>query len=206
MTKEDRPTREPAEVLYLGFGGSLVGHWSFPRPRALLPGSFNPLHHGHTGLAAAASVHLGVTVAFELSVANVDKPELTADEAARRVAQFAGVGPVWVTRAATFAAKAGLFPGAAFVIGWDTAVRLVDPRYYAADPERRDGALRVLLDAGCRVVVGGRVGADGRFRVWDAAAAAVPAAFAGLFFPLAEADFRADVSSTALRGAPGTGC
>src|SRR5947208_570464 len=104
-----------------------------PLPAALLPGSFNPLHHGHTGLAAAAAAHLGVPVAFELSLANVDKPELDPDEAARRVAQFAGVGPVWVTRAATFAAKADLFPGAAFVLGWDTAARLIDPRYYAAD-------------------------------------------------------------------------
>src|SRR5947207_12169543 len=91
-----------------------------PPPLALLPGSFDPLHPGHTGLAAAAAARLGVPVAFELSVANVDKPELTAEEVARRVARFAGVGPVWVTRAATFEAKAGLFPGAAFVLGFDT--------------------------------------------------------------------------------------
>jgi hypothetical protein len=190
------PGREPA-VLYLGIGGALVGHSSFARPRALLPGSFNPLHHGHTGLAAAAAVHLGVAVAFELSVANVDKPELDADEVARRVAQFAGVGPIWVTRAATFAAKAGLFPRAAFVVGWDTAVRLIDVRYYAADAARRDACLRALSDAGCRVVVGGRAGADGHFRTWDGGG--VPAVFRGLFVPLAEADFRADVSSTSLR-------
>src|SRR5688572_32938983 len=38
-------------------------------------------------------------------------------EVERRVAQFRGVGPVWVTRAATFAEKAELFPGAVFVVG-----------------------------------------------------------------------------------------
>ncbi len=166
-----------------------------PTPAALLPGSFNPVHHGHLALAAAAGRHLGVAVHFELSVANVDKPELAADEVARRVARFAGVGPVWVTRAARFAEKADLFPGAAFVVGHDTAVRLIDPRYYGGDEGRRDAALRAIRERGCTVVVGGRADAAGAFRVWDGGA------FGGLFAALTEVDFRADVSSTQLRGA-----
>ena len=173
-------------------GGARVA----PAPLALLPGSFNPLHHGHTGLATAASAHLGVEVHFELAVVNVDKPELPREEVERRVAQFASVGPVWVTRAATFAAKAELFPGTAFVLGWDTAVRVVDPKYYGGEPAR-DAALRALLAGGCRLVVGGRIDAGGAFRTWDAGALADE--FAGLFVPLTEADFRADVSSTELR-------
>jgi len=166
-----------------------------PAPAAVLPGSFNPLHHGHAALARAAAVHLGVEVHFELSVVNADKPELPRDEVDRRVAQFAGVGPVWVTRTATFEAKAGLFPGAAFVLGWDTAVRVIDPKYYGGEAGR-DAALRALAARGCKLVVGGRVDAAGTFRVWDGAAAGE---FAGLFVALAEADFRADVSSTDLR-------
>lgn len=168
-----------------------------PLPAALLSGSFNPLHHGHLALADAATRHLGVPVAFELSVTNADKPELGADAVARRVAQFAGVAPVWVTRAATFAAKADLFPGTAFVLGYDTATRFIDPKYYGHDPGRRDAVLRKLLGCGCRVVVGGRLDAGGAFRTWTDAD--VPAEFAALFVPLAEADFRADVSSTELR-------
>jgi hypothetical protein len=167
-----------------------------PPPRALLPGSFNPLHHGHTGLARAAAARLGVAVHFELSVTNADKPELPRDEVARRVRQFAGVGPVWLTRAATFEAKAALFPGAAFVLGHDTAVRVIDPRYYGSEPAR-DAALRKVLGLGCRLVVGGRLDAAGLFRVWDGCAVAEE--FADLFVALAEADFRADVSSTMLR-------
>jgi len=167
-----------------------------PAPRALLPGSFNPLHHGHTRFAAVAAARLGVPVHFELSVANVDKPELPRDETERRAAQFAGLAPVWLTRAATFGAKADLFPGAAFVLGWDTAVRVIDPRYYASEPAR-DNALRKLRDLGCTLVVGGRLDVAGVFRVWDGAGVADE--FASLFVSLTEADFRADVSSTLLR-------
>jgi hypothetical protein len=168
-------------------------------PAAVLPGSFNPLHRGHRELAAAAGRRLGVPVHFELSAANVDKPDLPADEVARRLAQFVGVGPVWVTRAATFAAKAELFPGVAFVLGWDTAVRLIDPWYYAGDPGRRDAALRRLLDCGCRVVVGGRLDPAGQFRVWDGAGLADE--FGRLFNVIPEDEFRVDLSSTELRTA-----
>src|SRR5215218_2679474 len=101
MTNDPPMTKEDSRILSLVIGGSLViGH---SPPRAVLPGSFNPLHHGHTGLAAVAAARLGVPVAFELSVANVDKPDLDAVEVERRVAQFRDAGPVWVTRAPTFA-------------------------------------------------------------------------------------------------------
>jgi hypothetical protein len=110
-----------------------------PKPQALLPGSFHPLHHGHTTLAAVAAIRLGVPVHFEMSAVNVDKPELSHEDVEQRLSQFADVGPVWVTRAATFAEKVELFPGAAFVLGWDTAIRLIDPKYYDGE-SGRDGA------------------------------------------------------------------
>ena len=168
-----------------------------PKPLAVLPGSFNPLHHGHTALARAAAARLGLDVHFELSVVNADKPELPHAEVERRVAQFVEAGPVWVTRAATFEKKADLFPSAAFVLGWDTAVRVIDPKYYGG-PLGRDAALRKLRARGCRLVVGGRIDGRGMFRVWGGAEL-VADEFAALFVALAEEDFRVDVSSTELR-------
>jgi cytidylyltransferase-like protein len=167
-----------------------------PKPLAVLPGSFNPLHRGHVELAAVAAARLGVPVHFELSIANVDKPDIPAAVAERRVAQFAGIGPVWLTRAATFGEKAALFPGAAFVLGWDTAVRLIDPRYYVS-VSARDTVLQNMRDAGCRIVVGGRLDATGAFRVWECGL--VRKEFESLFEGLAERDFRVDESSTVLR-------
>lgn len=132
---------------------------------------------------------------YELSVSNVDKPELSAEVVAERLRQFFGVGPVWVTRAAGVLKKSQLFPGAAFVLGFDTAVRLIDPKYYAG-VKGRDEALAKLVERGCRVVVGGRVDGAGEFRVWEDRLAGE---FRELFEVIPEREFRVDVSSTQLR-------
>lgn len=162
----------------------------------VLSGSFNPLHEGHEALARAAAGILGMPVAYELSVANVDKPPLDEDEVRRRVAQFAGKADVALTRAPVFYEKARLMPGCAFVIGADTAVRLVDERYYGGSHSNMLIALAGMRERGCRFLVAGRV-EGGAFRTL--ADARVPDGFEGMFSAIPEAAFRSDVSSTALR-------
>ena len=166
-------------------------------PAALLPGSFNPLHQGHIRLAAAGAGALGRPVAYELSVSNVDKPALPADEVRRRLAQLRGVGTAVLTRAPTFREKAALFPGCGFVIGWDTAARLVEPRYYGGQAAAMLTALAEMWALGCRFAVAGRVDAGGAFRTL--ADVAIPDGFRPLFCEIPEGAFRADLSSTGLR-------
>ena len=165
---------------------------------AVLPGSFNPLHDGHRQLAEAASRILDAPVTFELSITNVDKPPLSEPEIHRRLAQFDDSESVAVTRAHVFYRKAALFPGCVFVIGYDTAVRLVDPRYYAGSYAVMVSALESIRMQGCYFLVAGRV--HGRkFRTL--ADVTLPRGFEDLFDAIPESAFRQDVSSTELRGA-----
>lgn len=166
-----------------------------PSGLAVLPGSFNPLHAGHQRLAGAAAELSGREVLFELSVANVDKPPLTEAEVLRRLAQFEGSARVVLTRAPRFVEKARVLPASVFVLGWDTFVRLLDPRYYEGAKAMRV-ALLEIRDLDCRFLVAGRT-QDGAFRALDVTD--VPAEFAPMFEAIPESRFRVDISSTELR-------
>ena len=164
---------------------------------AVIPGSFNPLHAGHRRLAEVVAALADTEVAFELSIVNVDKPPLEEVEVLRRLRQFDDRWRVVLTRAPRFIEKARLLPGVTFAVGWDTAVRLVDPHYYEGDERSMLAALDEMRTAGCRLLVAGREH-DGAFRTL--ADVAVPAQFEHLFEAIPESRFRVDVSSRALRG------
>ena len=122
-------------------------------------------------------------IVFELSAANVDKPPLDRSTVVHRVAQFFVCVPtsadftsvsddvhaagapspaghcVVITSCARFVEKAELFPGCAFAIGYDTAARLIDPKYYGNDEAVMERALWRIAARGSVFVVAGRAAA-----------------------------------------------
>jgi hypothetical protein len=174
---------------------------SAPRPLLVLPGSFNPVHEGHVSLATIAEEVRQQSATFEISVTNVDKAPLTSETVRLRVAQFAGKRPLELTRAPTFLEKSRLFPGATFVIGADTAERLVARKYYGDDDGRMQVALKEISNAGCSFLVAVRIDTAGRVRTLTDIA--VPGRFAGLFTEIPEHRFRSDTSSTEIRARVG---
>jgi hypothetical protein len=151
--------------------------------------------------AARSHAGTGSPALFELCVRNPDKGAISAQEAVARLAPFTALGlPVVLTDTPRFTDKARLFRHARFVVGFDTAARLVLPKYYG-DSEAQMGAdFAALAAAGCGFVVAGRVDADGRFR--SLADIAVPAILQHVgvrFEAISEAEFRMDVSSSEIR-------
>jgi nicotinamide mononucleotide (NMN) deamidase PncC len=165
-------------------------------PIALFPGAFNPIHTAHRQMAQIATSRSGRPVHYELSITNVDKPPLDFIEIANRLQQF-GNQNIMLTRAPRFVEKARLAPGCTFVVGVDTVERISDTKYYAGGTSERDAVLAEITDAGCRFLVFGREG-NGAFRTLSELN--LPPALSAICDEVPESIFRADISSTALRG------
>jgi hypothetical protein len=185
---------------------SAVDHFSLaetPRLPLVFPGACDPVHRGHLQMASMAEKRLGLPLAWEISIANVDKPPLDFIAMRERVGGIRGNDrerPIALTRAATFREKAELFPGATFVLGADTVARLANPRYYEGDAARRDDAVAAMARLGARFLVFGRARGSG---FQSLAEMSLPPALRALCDEVPEAEFRADVSSTELRRTEG---
>jgi len=175
-----------------------VGRDELPSDPLFLSGAFNPLHRGHEGLLLAAEQVTGRNGILELSVVNVAKPLLSMVEVECRLLQMKGMYSVVLTSAPTFAEKAELFPGAWFVLGFDTAIRLLDPIYHSDVP----AMLARFQTLETRFVVAGRLHGS-RFQTLEDLH--IPPGFGELFIPISGTLFREDISSTELRSQQGEG-
>ncbi|KAJ1451061.1 hypothetical protein M885DRAFT_589720 [Pelagophyceae sp. CCMP2097] len=142
-------------------------------PIAVVPGSFHPVHEAHLAMARGAADALAReggesgAVVLELTLSNADKGGLGLDDARRRLAvnseimrgqpderRFATL----VTRERLLVDKARLFsgsPAVRFAVGFDTAVRVLDAKYYPGEDGLGD-CLAALRDCRAKFFVAGR--------------------------------------------------
>lgn len=171
----------------------------------MLPGSFNPVHQGHCNLLRVAEEMIGLRGVFELSCANVDKPDIPEDEILRRASAILDI-PVALTHAPRFIQKAERFPKTTFILGHDTAERLI--------AYEKPGEWELFQTVETSFLVAGRqvhCGTDcfqtlekmedgGSISFQCLENLELPDGFEALFQAIPEEKFREDVSSTELRG------
>ena len=205
-----RALEEKLPVLHVIPDQDLISHGVFAEAPfdhlrwVVLSGSFNPLHTGHEQLLAAAGEYLGQvepwrkhSPAYELSFGNADKPSLSMEAFLSRAQQFIQrEAAFFVTfpAAPLFFDKMQLVPDSVWAIGYDTATRLVDLKYYGQDPQRLAAGFARIERLGCMFLVAGRF-QSGVFK--EASAFRPPAAYSHLFHALP--NFRVDLSSTEVR-------
>ncbi|MBI4433954.1 hypothetical protein HY632_04205 [Candidatus Uhrbacteria bacterium] len=174
-----------------------------PDRHILFPGSFNPKHPGHDGIAIATERATGKTVVAAITQHHPQKGPISVDELLRRAQQFAWERPVVLTEhGSLYIDKARMFPGFAFAIGADALLGLLNPKYYGS-ASRLTATLEEFGALGTRFYVTGRVH-EGTFMTAEQAITACAAAetldlrhlLGTLFLPVTG---RWDVSSTHIR-------
>ncbi|KAG6542960.1 hypothetical protein Mapa_015652 [Marchantia paleacea] len=166
--------------------------------KVVLSGSFNPLHEGHVKLLEVACSMCERSIpCFEISVINADKPPLSLVSIKQRVKQFRDIGKTLVlTNQPYFYKKAELLLDSTFVVGVDTAIRLINPKYYGESRERMLEVLLGIKHLGCDFLVAGRKVGE-KFQVLGDLS--VPEPVQELFRAIPDDSFRVDISSTELR-------
>lgn len=204
---------------------------TLPAGSVVLPGSFNPVHEGHVRLAAIGARRLHDPAApeplviFELSITNADKPSLSIDEVVRRLDVFEKSRSIFeanglrnyavmLTAAPLFLGKTEIFKGCHFLVGSDTMVRLLNPKYYKNSFGEMVVALAGIVERKCSFLVAGRMehgavkgGPTDIFVTCEdiieqtriTLPMELPVSIISLFKGIPEEQFRSDLSSTMIR-------
>jgi len=214
----------------LGVAFRCIRRTVLPPHSIVFPGSFNPVHEGHVELAKGAMQRTDSKMAFfEISITNADKPALSLDTVIERLEKFLQIPTlheaenasilshcrwgVLLTNAPLFKQKVDILQPLhvsrtdnrpkplPFVIGTDTLVRLVDPKYYNGSHEQMVKALEGMA---CDFVVGGRLeqkktddGTEPVFMSGEDEIKKLPDSIRPKFTALP--DFRVDISSSEIR-------
>jgi nicotinic acid mononucleotide adenylyltransferase len=117
---------------------SIQNNLDSSKDRIIFSGAFNPIHEHHISMIKKIKEIKSIPVDLELCVRNVDKPALNYKEIDNRLKFIENlnldcVEKIHLTGCSTFAEKSKCFPNCSFLVGWDTLVRICDPKYGKLD-------------------------------------------------------------------------
>lgn len=139
---------------------------SVPLSEYVIPGSFRPVHAGHFHMIDGLRKYLNkpeLPVDFEISVTNVDKPAMGYLDATERLTCFKNwpkkedKNLLILTNAPTFVEKSRILPDRTFLVGFDTILRIADPKYYNYSKEGLHTAIQELKQNNAKFMVFHRI-------------------------------------------------
>lgn len=163
---------------------------------ALMPGSFNPPHEGHFGLVNSFLESRGKRVVFEVGTNPPHKPALSVQDLLKRAKLLNGQDRLFTQDIAKYLEKARTYPGMDMLMGADTLLRILDPKW-GFDPIPM---MHEICSLGNNFYVSGRE-VDGKFVTRDDIVKKIDemAPNGGLGCMIYPLNGRWDVSSTELR-------
>jgi len=163
----------------------------------ILSGSFNPVHDGHIKLLNYSSEILNMNKYYEISISNVDKSDIETEELIKRIKNFKSDEKIIISKSSKFIDKSNIFPKSCFVVGYDTAIRILDHSYLSPG-ESLDDLFSALDKNGCTFLVAGRIDAtESKFENLEINN--LNFKYKDYFKIISEDDFRVDASSTDMR-------
>lgn len=93
------------------------------------PGTFDPPHEGHLGMAASVEALTGKKPVFWITAEPPHKAPVPVQELLRRARLLRGHDVLFTRGEPLYLDKARRYPGCGFVIGTDSLARMLDPRW-----------------------------------------------------------------------------